>query len=105
MSDLLKIIGENIRNIRTGKGLGRKDIAGLLAISETEVAALEDGTADVGAGVLYLAASVLGVRLEAIICSHKSRDQLLKRITDTLRTCTEGELLLIFEYMTAILKK
>jgi len=105
MSNMMKTLGQNLTRIRVEKGLSLNDLAVRLGISESELAGIENGTADVDTGFIYTAASALGVGIENLLCSDQTRNQLLEQIKNKLDTCSEKELVLVFEYLSSILSK
>lgn len=56
-------IGANLRAVRTAAGRPMKDLAAALGVSLTQISEYELGTDRIGAGALYVAAEVLGVRV------------------------------------------
>lgn len=105
MSNVMKTLGQNLTRIRVEKGLTRKDLSGLLGISTYELEGIENGLTDVETGFIYRAAAVLEIGIENLICSDQTRNQLLDKIKNSLDTCSEKELVLVFEYLSSILKK
>lgn len=105
MSNVMKTLGQNLTRIRVEKGLTRKELSGLLGMSELILAGIEEGGVDVETGFIYRAAAVLEVGIENLICSDQTRNQLLDQIKNRLDTCSEKELVLVFEYLSSILKK
>ena len=104
MANMMKTLGQNLSRIRVEKGLDENALATLLGISETELAGIENGTADVETGFIYKAASALGVGIENLLCSDQTRNQLLEQIKSRLDKCSEKDLVLVFEYLSSILK-
>jgi transcriptional regulator with XRE-family HTH domain len=101
----MKALGQNLIRIRVEQGLSKNDLSVLLGISASELEAIENGSADVDTEFVYKIADILQVGLDDLFCSDKTRNQLLNQIKNTLDTCSEKELVLVFEYITGILKK
>jgi transcriptional regulator with XRE-family HTH domain len=104
MSNTLQTLGQNLVRIRNEKGLSGKEFSDLLGISEAELTEIENGTMDVETGFIYKAADILQVGLDDLLGSDTSKNRTLEQIKNKLDTCSEKNLILIFEYMTNILK-
>ncbi len=105
MSNMMKTLGQNLVRVRNEKGLTRKELSGLLGMSELILKGIEEGGVDVETGFIYRAAEVLGVGIEDLICSERTKNKLLDQIKNRLDTCSEKDLVLVFEYVASILKK
>ena len=105
MSHMMKTFGQNLTRIRVEKGLTKKDLSVRLDISESELNEIENGTLDVETEFVSKVMETLGVGLDELFCSETSRNHLLDQIKNKLDTCSEKDLILVFEYITSILKK
>lgn len=104
MSSLLTTFGQNLNRIRQEKGLKPNDLSDLLGISEIDLQNIENGSTDVEAEFVCRAADILNVKLDRLLGSEASRNQLLDQIENKLDTCSEQDLIRVFEYLTNILK-
>lgn len=105
MSDMMKTLGENVIRVRNEKGMSGNDLAARLGIAMSELDAIEKGTTDADMGLVYRMVEALGVGLEDIICSERTKNELVERIKNKLNTCSEKDLVLVFEYISSILMK
>lgn len=102
---MMKTLGRNLTRIRNKKGLTRKEFSALIGMPEMELEGIEEGITDVDTGLIYEIVATLGVKLEEIFGSDETRNQVLERIKNKLEFCSEKELILIFEFITNIVKK
>jgi transcriptional regulator with XRE-family HTH domain len=101
---MLQTLGQNMVRIRNEKGLNTNDLSVRLGISETELTEIENGTIDVETGFIYKVAEILQVNIDDLLGSDSTRNKLLEQVKNKLDTCSEKDIVLIFEYMTNILK-
>ncbi len=64
--DIDRQVGENLRRLRTARGLSQFDLAGVLDISSAQLQKYEAGQNRISAARLYCSAQVLGVTLDDI---------------------------------------
>ena len=105
MSNMMKTLGQNLTRIRVEKGLSQNDLAARLCIPNHELEEVENGAIDVDTEFVYLVAEVLQVGLDDLFSSDQTKNQLLDKIKNKLDTCSEKDLVLVFEYITGILNK
>lgn len=105
MSDIMKTIGRNLVRIRKEKGLTRTEVCSLVGIAEIALEKIEGGTADVDTEFVYKVIEVFGVELGDVICSAATRNKVLEQINRKLDSCSEKDLIIIFEYINTILKE
>lgn len=67
--DLLKLIGQNIKNIRESKDLSQVDLVGLIdgKIDTTNISRIESGRTNPTIHTLYRIATALDVKLQEIV--------------------------------------
>jgi transcriptional regulator with XRE-family HTH domain len=86
-TELDKVIGHNLRVIRTNKGLKQKDIANHLGISFQQIQKYESGANRIAASVLYEFAKILDVTVsdffvdileepQDVVCARKNAELL-----------------------------
>ena len=105
MSHMMKTLGQNVARIRIEKGLNKGDLSVRLGISESELINIENGTADVETEFVDTVMETLEVGLDDLFCSDTSRNHLLKQIENKLDTCSEKDLILVFECITGVVNK
>lgn len=105
MTDLLKSIGTNLNRVRLEKGLSRQNLSAQLGISERDLEEIEEGTKDFDVNFLPVLIKILDVDLNDLVSSESNRDKLLHLIKSKLDTCSELQLISIFEFIDLILKK
>ena len=104
MSHMMKTFGQNLTRIRVEKGLTKNDLSVRLDISESELNEIENGTLDVETEFVSKVMETLGVGLDELFYSETNRNHLLDQIKNKLDTCSEKDLILVFEYISDILK-
>jgi DNA-binding XRE family transcriptional regulator len=66
-NDFLKNLGENLRNIRTSKGLSQEDIAFNTELSTNQIGRIERGEINTGICTLYEIAVYLNIPVKELL--------------------------------------
>ena len=98
-------MGQRIREMRKARRLSQEETAHRAQISTTHMSHIETGNTKLSLTVLVDLSEILGVRTDDIIFEAKpcSAPVLLQDITELLNGCSEEELLVIRDTVSALL--
>lgn len=96
MSDILKIVGENIREHRKVIGLSQEELGERADVHYTYIGGLERGERNISLANLYKIANSLGVSLSDLVDidnpkSHEAKDMIIKGIVNLLTERSDDE--------------
>lgn len=67
MSELVELVGQNIKDIRKSKGILQSDLAKSIGVSSTTLSKIEVGESDVRIGLLENIAKKLDVKIQKLL--------------------------------------
>ncbi len=105
MSELKKLLGKRIKEIRLAKDLTQEQLSELTEIGASSISKIESGIYHPSDENLERIAKALKVEpYKLYICNqHKEPEQLIKEIHSMLKNATEEELKLAYKVLSGIL--
>ena len=105
MADVMKNLGENLHRLRLEKGMDRQNLSARLGIPEKDLENIENGTKDIDTSLIYKIAEILHIDINDLLASTTTKNKLLQQIKSKLDTCSEPDLISIYEYIDVLLNK
>lgn len=100
-ADLLEQTGTKVRQLRSRRGMSRRDLSEHARISERYLGQLEKGRANVTLGLLHRIAGALNEPLTAFLPAGDEPARIIAPLRDLLAAMTEAEQTAAFRLLTA----